>query len=362
MDSGRSRYSTRSAVRAGLASPSLRDPPSPRTPPITDSRDGAPQRDASPFKSRPVTPELSFSKVVAGSSASSVAQGVGLKNPELFELPPPLSLDVDYNSLHVASDVGPAASDADLPDAVPDVEDDGNGLWTGVTAKTARSHRSVSPTSPSARASGFDGRVSERGTRSVETTIARANRELTSEQLMTIARCHQRLSEQALKAAGRFSSPSVSGKEESIIDILSEMKSAAEVLEKTWRGEDDTEQSAPAPVSSIKSAPDLIKPSPSPAVSRGEGPSHRKGKGPDPRNWGGVDFSQEFTEEDFRAQQEAFDNYSEINRVIKEDPSMNTHEFIGEDADADATDTGVDTPITTTNTFSNEFSLSTEPE
>ncbi|KAJ7215862.1 hypothetical protein GGX14DRAFT_562321 [Mycena pura] len=30
--------------------------------------------------------------------------------------------------------------------------------------------------------------------------------------------------------------------------------------------------------------------------------------------------------------------------------------------DADATDTGVDTPVTTTNTFSNEFSLSTEPE
>ena len=30
--------------------------------------------------------------------------------------------------------------------------------------------------------------------------------------------------------------------------------------------------------------------------------------------------------------------------------------------DADATDTGVDTPATTTNTFSNEFSLSTEPE
>src|SRR6201996_1523337 len=30
--------------------------------------------------------------------------------------------------------------------------------------------------------------------------------------------------------------------------------------------------------------------------------------------------------------------------------------------DADAIDTGVDTPITTTNTFSNEFSLSTEPE
>ncbi|KAJ7199137.1 hypothetical protein GGX14DRAFT_572902 [Mycena pura] len=30
--------------------------------------------------------------------------------------------------------------------------------------------------------------------------------------------------------------------------------------------------------------------------------------------------------------------------------------------DADAIDTSLDTPITTTNTFSNEFSLSTEPE
>ncbi|KAJ7186271.1 hypothetical protein GGX14DRAFT_409254 [Mycena pura] len=37
-------------------------------------------------------------------------------------------------------------------------------------------------------------------------------------------------------------------------------------------------------------------------------------------------------------------------------------DFVAKHGDADATDTGVDTPVTTTNTFSNEFSLSTEPE
>ncbi|KAJ7206599.1 hypothetical protein GGX14DRAFT_637673 [Mycena pura] len=42
--------------------------------------------------------------------------------------------------------------------------------------------------------------------------------------------------------------------------------------------------------------------------------------------------------------------------------AVRTRPLLAPHTDADAIDTGVDTPITTTNTFSNEFSLSTEPE
>ncbi|KAJ7197048.1 hypothetical protein GGX14DRAFT_402951 [Mycena pura] len=200
------------AVCAGLAWPPLQEPPSPWTPLIADSQDGVPQRDSGCS---------GFLCVLR----SSGAQGVGL-SPELSELPPPLSLDVDISGLDVASDVGPAKVDISVPDVVEDDEP-----WFPVTVKTARSHstRSESPIGQaSACASEIDGRVPEMSTRSTESTITHADQELTAEQLMTIARCHQCLFEQALRAAGQLSSFKLSEKEESIPEIMSE----AEVLEK----------------------------------------------------------------------------------------------------------------------------------
>jgi hypothetical protein len=54
-----------------------------------------------------------------------------------------------------------------------------------------------------------------------------------------------------------------------------------------------------------------------PAISVGEGPSRKKGKGINPRNWGNVDSSEEFTDRDFEAQRDALENFAEINQVIK---------------------------------------------
>src|SRR6201996_4410033 len=65
----------------------------------------------------------------------------------------------------------------------------------------------------------------------------------------------------------------------------------------------------------------------SPAIPAGEGPSRNKGKGPDPRNWGAMDSLIDFSEKEFDAQREAFENYAEINRVIKEDRESAPHGF-----------------------------------
>ncbi|KAJ7673154.1 hypothetical protein DFH06DRAFT_1123884 [Mycena polygramma] len=55
------------------------------------------------------------------------------------------------------------------------------------------------------------------------------------------------------------------------------------------------------------------------AVPNDPGPSRNKGKGPDPRNWGAAGFSVDFSEHDIEAQREAFDNFAEINRKVKQE-------------------------------------------
>ncbi|KAJ7624230.1 hypothetical protein DFH06DRAFT_1445863 [Mycena polygramma] len=55
------------------------------------------------------------------------------------------------------------------------------------------------------------------------------------------------------------------------------------------------------------------------AVPVDEGPSRNKGKGPDPRNWGAAGFSVDFSDHNLEAQHEAFDNFAEINRMVKQE-------------------------------------------
>jgi hypothetical protein len=68
----------------------------------------------------------------------------------------------------------------------------------------------------------------------------------------------------------------------------------------------------------------------SPVVPSGEGTSRQKGKGPDPRNWGAADFTEEFSEADLEAQRAAFDNFEEINRVIKEEALSTPKGFLND--------------------------------
>ncbi|KAJ7259054.1 hypothetical protein C8J57DRAFT_1234043 [Mycena rebaudengoi] len=148
-------------------------------------------------------------------------------------------------------------------------ESPADGLWTTVTRKTALTHRerSASPTS----------KVSNKSTviQSDETSpLLRAANDLSSEQLRQLARRYNQMA---------------SAREGSQINSESE------------RSNQSTQNSGMMNTSRRND----------------ERTSRAKGKGVDPRNWGGVDFSENFSEADFEAQREALDNYSGINRVIK---------------------------------------------
>ncbi|KAJ7763249.1 hypothetical protein B0H14DRAFT_2633781 [Mycena olivaceomarginata] len=57
----------------------------------------------------------------------------------------------------------------------------------------------------------------------------------------------------------------------------------------------------------------------SPSLPVADGPSHNKGKGPDPCNWGPVGSLVDFSEQELEAQRDAFRNFTEINRVVKQE-------------------------------------------
>ncbi|KAJ7709101.1 hypothetical protein B0H14DRAFT_3525344 [Mycena olivaceomarginata] len=150
----------------------------------------------------------------------------------------------------------------------PDVESQ-HGQWTPVTRKTARSHRERS-SSPTNYVSS-NSHINESG---VTSTVSLATREMSEEQLIAVARRYESLA---------LESPCC-GEATSLIDL---------------DGHPEIVVSATAPAPHMDTAPL------SPAVPSGEGTSRSKGKGPDPRNWGGLDFSDEFSESELKAQKEA---------------------------------------------------------
>ncbi|KAJ7797556.1 hypothetical protein B0H14DRAFT_3493613 [Mycena olivaceomarginata] len=193
------------------------------------------------------------------------------------------------------------SQDVDFGLLDPDVESQ-HGQWTLVTRKTACSHRerSSSPTNYVLSNS----RINESG---VTSTVSLATREMSEEQLIAVARRYESLALEA-RAAARQRSVQPEQKiphrvsstvpHESLIDLDGHPKIVV---------------SATAP------APHMDTASLSPAVPSGEGTSRSKGKGPDPRNWGGLDFSDEFSESELKAQKEALSNFEEINCMIKQD-------------------------------------------
>ncbi|KAJ7892339.1 hypothetical protein B0H14DRAFT_3428095 [Mycena olivaceomarginata] len=122
-----------------------------------------------------------------------------------------------------------------------------------------------------------------------------ATREMSEEQLIAVARRYESL---ALEARAAARQPEQKIPHESLIDL---------------DGHPEIVVSATAPVPHMDTVPL------SPAVPSGEGTSRSKGKGSDPRNWGGLDFSDEFSESELKAQKEALSDFEEINRMIKQE-------------------------------------------
>ncbi|KAJ7189624.1 hypothetical protein GGX14DRAFT_408666 [Mycena pura] len=108
-------YATRAVTRAGLV-PAPRSPrDTPRPPSSPSSPAGADSGDAGTPKSRPVTPELLYSNVVAGSLDSSEERGdslarsagqgvqVGSTNSSVSDVPL-LTRDVDFGTRELLDD------------------------------------------------------------------------------------------------------------------------------------------------------------------------------------------------------------------------------------------------------------------
>ncbi|KAJ7859882.1 hypothetical protein B0H13DRAFT_2282790 [Mycena leptocephala] len=261
---GRPAYSLRSAVRAGQASP----PPGFWSPGAVSPTTGTPGTDrasAAMPKSRSVSPELLYSEVVShrptlrkeGGISHSGSPSAVVSSGNVPDEPsvPALNPDVDWGLLdnHHA----------------PRSDHDGNSA-------TANAHRARSPVNNSQNSM---------------STLSQALHEMSATELLAVARRYQSMAQEALDVATEREQAPLPCENISLIDI------------------DDSEPSPDAKIVSSTSE--------SPAISVGEGPSRKKGKGIDPRNWGNVDFSEEFTDGDFEAQRDALENFAEINRVIK---------------------------------------------
>ncbi|KAJ7710157.1 hypothetical protein B0H14DRAFT_3524917 [Mycena olivaceomarginata] len=149
MDPSRSHYATRKSVREGRASPptSLRST-SRATSPASHSSNARQLT-----KTNPVPTELLSSEVTTGLPRAPPSHG-----SQTSEVPT-LTSDVDFNALNTVES-----------------QQDANGPWSTVTRKNSRTHsvRSASPGS---------------------------GRELSSEDWVSIARCHQLIAEQAFASA-----------------------------------------------------------------------------------------------------------------------------------------------------------------
>ncbi|KAJ7832609.1 hypothetical protein B0H13DRAFT_1914926 [Mycena leptocephala] len=83
-------------------------------------------------------------------------------------------------------------------------------------------------------------------------------------------------------------------------------------------------------------------------VPRGEsspevesGPSKNKGKGFDPRNWGAIDFSENFSETELHAQREALENFKEIRQQVKSEPKSTPVGFFDNDFEVEPENPGL---------------------
>ncbi|CAK5282854.1 unnamed protein product [Mycena citricolor] len=152
------------------------------------------------------------------------------------------------------------------------------------------------------------------------TTMSRAMQGMSVTELVSFARRHQAIAQEALAAAAdRDLSSQGSGQDPyEDIDFSRLDDRMANFNEQIVNSE-----TSPVPFSSSLQVLESIYLSPaqvSPAVPCDVGPSHRsKDKGPDPRNWGGL--SDQLSEHDLDAQRAAFANFDEIRKHMKQEDS-----------------------------------------
>ncbi|KAJ7726015.1 hypothetical protein DFH07DRAFT_970697 [Mycena maculata] len=248
-------------------------------------------------KSRTVTPELSYSQVVAADltparelstmTSNSATPSESLEPSRLASLNPEVDFDVP----------GP---------------DEGAG-WTEVTRKTARSHREQA-TSNAGHVSGRAEPVNN----SIKSLspVSRTTQDLSNEQLIQIARRYQSLANEALAAVGRGP-----------VSESTEVINSGPTVPSNTVHQGSPVMMTPIIITNSPDAPSKLRPV-SPIVRSGEGASGNKGKGVHPGNWGNTNISEQFSEEDFEAQRVAFANYEEINCVIKSDGELTPDDLI----------------------------------
>ncbi|KAJ6457832.1 hypothetical protein C8R47DRAFT_1203327 [Mycena vitilis] len=254
------RHHTRAATLAGV----FPAPKLPRaTPSAPSSPSGAHGSTGSP-KSRPVSPALLYSDVVA----ASLSRGVSPAAPEgqgdvsgtasvgaLSELLS-LSRDVDYGSVQSQSPIRTVV----------------HGEPMSVHSNVIDSHATPLPP-PSAQSDSAS-------------TVSQAAEDMSREELVSLARRYESMARDVMAKANQKLS----------VPLDTEPDSGSE-------DEPPTHELSPL----------------STAIPAGEGPSRNKGKGPDPRNWGAAGFSVDFSDKDLEAQRKAFDNFAEINRKVKQE-------------------------------------------
>lgn len=133
-----------------------------------------------------------------------------------------------------------------------------------------------------------------------------ATLEMSREELVTLARRYEAMAREAMAEANRRFS--VEGHTEpgfEHLDTFEHQMSTNRTIDNEtspqWR------DAMPVSVSS------------SPSLPVADGPFHNKGKGPDPRNWGPVGSLVDVSEQELEAQRDAFHNFAEINRVVKQE-------------------------------------------
>ncbi|KAJ7718047.1 hypothetical protein B0H16DRAFT_1797887 [Mycena metata] len=260
------RHHTRAATRAGI----LPAPKLPRDTPSTRTSPSEAQRATGSHKSRPVTPELSYSDVVAASLTRGVSPAAlegqgevsGAASASALSELPPLTQDVDWSSVRSHSPLSTVVH---------------SGKPMSVHSNDIDSHRDMTALSPPAAQSDS------------VSTVSKATQDMSREELVSLAHRYESMARDVMAEANRKLS----------VPFATEASSGLE---------DETQMHAFSPSS--------------PVIPAGEGPSRNKGKGPDPRNWGAADFSVDFSERDIEAQREALDNFAEINRVVKEEKSI----------------------------------------
>ncbi|KAJ7300407.1 hypothetical protein DFH08DRAFT_979688 [Mycena albidolilacea] len=216
--------------------------------------DGALLVDLGEPKSRPVSPELLYSRVVSASPSPERESGA-------------------FRSTHYPRDSTPISMPA--PELTDNVDfglldpDEGLQSWTRVNKKTAKSHckHSASPTSPVLN-------PSTKMNSDLTSPVVQATQGMSPEQLMRLARRYEQLVRQASEARSA-----------ALLSSESELRTSALLADESHGDTNHHVDGQPDEHVEISDVmPRKIQFTPTKPVDRGEGTSRTKGKGPDLRN------------------------------------------------------------------------------